>query len=131
MEITVNENQGVEEWRITLNGSFGFEVARAFLEAMKKRARSGEARVVFDLSALDHLDSSGLGAMLLVVERFNSRCRPVIRCGDERVWAVLHVAHMEHLFDILPGGRLTRVPSMDEAAMPFRVPPQASAHRAS
>lgn len=106
MQITVRDDQGVEEWYVTLKGSFGFETARAFLAEMKKRTWSGKARIVFDLSEVTHLESSGLGAMLLVVERVNSQTRPVIRCGNEQVWAVLHIAHMERLFDLVPVGSI-------------------------
>lgn len=106
MQITVREDQGMEEWCVTLKGSFGFEAARAFLAEMKKRPWSGKARIVFDLSEVTHLESSGLGAMLLVVERVNSQTRPVIRCGSEQVWAVLHIAHMERLFDLVPVGSI-------------------------
>jgi len=106
MQISVRENEGVEEWYVTIKGSFGFEAGRAFLAEMKKNPWSGKARIVFDLSEVTHLESSGLGAMLLVVERVKSQARPVIRCGDERVWAVLHIAHMERLFDLVPVGRI-------------------------
>jgi anti-anti-sigma factor len=106
MQFIVRENQGVEECCITLKGNFGFDVARAFLAEMKKRPTSGKTRIVFDLSGVDHLESSGLGAMLLVVERMESQHRPIIRCGNERVWAVLQIAHMERLFDLVPVGPL-------------------------
>lgn len=126
MQITVRESQGVEEWCVTLKGSFGFEAARAFLAEMKKRPCSGKVRIVFDLSQVTHLESSGLGAMLLVVERINCQIRPVIRCGNEQVWAMLHIAHMERLFDLVPVGPL-QDPKMAAAAnadAPYRHHPR-------
>lgn len=119
MQLVVRDNQGVEEWCVTLKGSFGFETARAFLSEMKKRPASGRARIVFDLAAVDHLESSGLGAMLLVVERMNSQARPTIRCGNENVWAVLHIAHMERLFDIEAVGALRNRPTTSVMSSPY------------
>lgn len=133
MQLTVREDQGMEEWCITVKGSFGFDAARAFLAEMKKRPWSGKARIVFDLSEVNHLESSGLGAMLLVVERVNSQTRPVIRCGDERVWAVLHIAHMERLFDLVPVGRLrdAKTASVTNANVPYRLDSLPTAKAAS
>lgn len=79
---------------------------RAFLSEMKAKPWSGKARIVFDLTEAEHLESSGLGAMLLVAERLRSQIRPVIRCGHEQVWAVLQIAHMERIFDLVPVGSL-------------------------
>jgi len=106
MQITVRENQGMEEWVVAIKGSFDFETARAFLAEMKNQTWSGKARIVFDLVDAEHLESSGLGAMLLVAERMRSPSRPVIRCGHERVWGVLRIAHMERIFDLVPVGPL-------------------------
>ena len=133
MQLKVREDQGIEEWCISIKGSFGFDAARAFLAEMKKRPWSGKARIVFDLTEVDHLESSGLGAMLLVVERVNSQTRPVIRCGDERVWAVLHIAHMERLFDLVPVGRLRdpNTTSVAHASAPYRLDSHATAKAVS
>ena len=127
MQISVRENQGVEEWWVTIQGSFGFDTARAFLAEMKKRPWTGKSRVVFDLTAVDHLESSGLGAMLLVVERLDSKTRPVIRCSEERVWAVLHIAHMERLFDLVPVGKLQHSMGTPLPNSPYSVPAKATA----
>jgi anti-anti-sigma regulatory factor len=106
MRIIVNQNQGIEEWRVVIKGCFGFEVARACLAEMRDRTWSGKGRIVFDLTQVDHLESSGLGAMLLVVERMLSRERPVIRCAHPGVWEVLAVARMDRQFDLEPVGQL-------------------------
>lgn len=116
MQITVRNHQGVEEWIVAIKGSFDFQTARAFLAEVKARPWTGKARIVFDLMAVDHLESSGLGAMLLVAERLNSRIRPVIRCGHERVWSVLRIAHMERIFDLVPVGPLQHLASQTQAA---------------
>lgn len=106
MRIHILENEGIEEWRIAISGCFGFEVARACVAEMRARPWTGRARIVFDLSEVDHLESAGLGAMLLVVERMPSRARPAIRAAQAQVWGVLQVARMERHFDLLPVGRL-------------------------
>jgi len=125
MQLKIRDNQGVEEWCITIKGSFGFEAARAFLAEMKKRTWTGSGHVVFDLSEADHLESSGLGAMLLVVDRLQSKHKPLIRCGSERVWAVLHIAHMDRMFDIeAVGGLRMTLDSANPPADPYRASPR-------
>jgi len=106
MKISVKDNQGVEEWCITLEGCFDFEAARDCLTDMRQRPWSGKGRIIFDLRYVDHLESAGLGAMLLLVERMPSRVRPAIRCSAPKVWAVLKVARLDRHFDLIPEGRL-------------------------
>ncbi|MCP5277158.1 MAG: STAS domain-containing protein [Thiobacillus sp.] len=120
MQFSRKDDNGVEEWCLTLEGCFGFEVARAFLAEAKKSPCSGKTRVIFDLSSVDHLESSGLGAMLLVAERMNSRIRSIIRCGDERIWALLHIARLERLFDIVPTGQLKHSLSLSDSSPSLR-----------
>ena len=106
MRISIKTLQGVEEWHITIAGNFDFEVARACMAEMKQRAWNGTARLVFDLCDVVHLQSCGLGAMLLVAERLSGKFRPQIRCCNETVWAVLQVARMDRQFELIPLGRL-------------------------
>jgi anti-anti-sigma factor len=107
MRIQLKENQGVQEWHISIKGDFDFDVARACLAEMTQRVLENPARVVFDLFEATHLQSCGLGAMLLVAERMPlKKVRPEIRCGDPNIMAVLQVAGMDRQFDLVPVGRL-------------------------
>ena len=107
MRIQLKDNKGVQEWHISIEGNFDFDVARACLAEMKLRALENPARLVFDLLDVTRLESCGLGAMLLVAERMPIRkLRPEIRCGDPNIMAVLQVARLDRMFDLVPVGRL-------------------------
>ena len=106
MRISIKDNQGIEDWVVSIKGQFGFEVAKACLAELRQRPWHGKARIVFDLADVENLESAGLGAMLLLAERMHGPNRPVIRCANASVWGVLTVARMDRQFDLVPVGRL-------------------------
>jgi anti-anti-sigma regulatory factor len=121
MQIKIEEKQGVEEWRIVIKERFGFDTARACVAAVRARPWNRQARLVFDLTDAEHLESSGLGAMLLLVERMPSAVRPEIRFRGAGILAVLQVAHMERHFDLVPVGGLAALgglPQKSRASVP-------------
>jgi hypothetical protein len=118
MRITIQESQGIERWRIAIQGRFGFDIARACVAELKKRPWSGKAQIVFDLVDAEHLESSGLGAMLLVVERMPRRIRPEIHFRDAAILAILQVAHMERHFDLVPVGAVHPILHAQDSSKP-------------
>ncbi|MEW5769978.1 MAG: STAS domain-containing protein [Pseudomonadota bacterium] len=108
MPLTIQNKQGVEEWCVSVRGRFDFSVARACLAEVGARAWHRNARLVFDLTDVERIESAGLGAMLLLLERMPGAHRPVVRCANREVWSVLHITHMEHYCDLEAEGELAR-----------------------
>lgn len=86
--------------------SLGLETRASFrqaavtaLEAMPE----GESRLVIDLSATRHVDSAGLGALMLVQRRAGERRQRVaLRSASEELRFLLMLTKLEDLFELEP-----------------------------
>lgn len=100
MEIrhTKNGNEAV----IFLSGRFDFNVHREFKESYV--ALLGDAtihKLVVDLAAVDYLDSSALGMMLMLRERVQGAGKTIaLRNPNETVIKILDIANFQKLFPI-------------------------------
>src|ERR1700690_2488988 len=60
-------------------------------------------KLVFDLSRLRFVDSSGLGAFISCLRKLNAKGGDVKLCGmSKQVRAVFELVRMHRVFDILP-----------------------------
>jgi anti-anti-sigma factor len=76
------------------------QAAVAVLEAMPE----GESRLVIDLSSTRHVDSAGLGALMLVQRRAGERRqRVVLRSANEELRFLLMLTKLDDLFELEPG----------------------------
>ena len=63
----------------------------------------GEGRLVIDLSATQHVDSAGLGALMLVQRRAaERRQRVVLRSASEELRFLLMLTKLDDLFELEP-----------------------------
>jgi anti-anti-sigma factor len=63
----------------------------------------GESRLVIDLSATQHVDSAGLGALMLVQRRAGERRQRVtLRSASEELRFLLMLTKLEDLFELEP-----------------------------
>ncbi|MEQ8765835.1 MAG: STAS domain-containing protein [Planctomycetota bacterium] len=100
MANTVKTILGDESLTILVTGMFTFPIHREFRDAYRTAPNTVKNFVV-DLAAADNLDSSALG-MLLQLNEFAADQGghvEVTNC-NERVLAVLKIAHFETMFDI-------------------------------
>ena len=79
--------------------SFRQEAVEA-LEGMPE----GESRLVIDLSDTRHVDSAGLGALMLVQRRAGERRQRVaLRSASEELRFLLMLTKLDELFELEPG----------------------------
>lgn len=75
------------------------QAAVAVLEAMPE----GDSRLVIDLSATRHVDSAGLGALMLVQRRAGERRQRVtLRSASEELRFLLMLTKLDDLFELEP-----------------------------
>jgi anti-anti-sigma factor len=92
--------------QLTAPPSLGLDTRSSFrqeavtvLEAMPE----GESRLVIDLSGTHHVDSAGLGALMLVQRRAGERRqRVVLRSASEELRFLLMLTKLEDLFELEP-----------------------------
>ena len=76
------------------------QVAVQFKDAMRDRTADGMGRVVLDMSHVDFLDSSGLGAVVAVMKHLGSE-RPLDLAGlTPTVQKVFRLTRMDRVFRI-------------------------------
>ena len=77
-------------------------VAPGFKKAVVALVEGGDTRLVLDLSAVEFLDSSGLGAMVSILKALGNR-GTVLVCGARgAVLSLFQLTRMDKVFAILP-----------------------------
>jgi anti-sigma B factor antagonist len=76
-------------------------VATEFRDEMDKFAKQGNSQIVLDLSAVEFVDSSGLGAIVTTQKRLGSE-RDLVICGaNEPVTRLFKLARLDKIFRIV------------------------------
>ncbi len=100
MQASVENGQG--RVRIRLNGRFDFSAHRTFRDSYTPSLKAADvAEVEIDLSAVDYLDSSALGMLLMLREKAQAANKSV-RLSNCRgsVRQVLDIANFGKLFTL-------------------------------
>ncbi len=88
------------ELTLSLSGKFDITLYEPFNEAYTQYLDKID-KVIVDMSAVEYIDSSALGMMLLLRERMgNTPERVVIRHVSDEVMKILRIANFETLFTI-------------------------------
>ncbi len=77
-------------------------VAIQFKDKMRKIADSSHKRIILDLSGVDFLDSSGLGAVVVVLKMMPPTQRFELAGLTPAVAKVFHLTRMDQVFTIHP-----------------------------
>lgn len=96
------EQEGPEHTVLRVEGSLKVgETARALADSCERIARDRKGALVLDLSALDYMDSTGVGVLVGALKRFQASQRPILLAAPQRrILAGLRVTHLDTLFRI-------------------------------
>jgi anti-anti-sigma factor len=100
MDVNVHQVEG--QARMELRGRFDFTSHRSFKQACETVfSADGLSEVVIDMGAVDYLDSSALGMLLLLRDKCKASATPVslANCAGT-VRDVLRVANFDKLFTL-------------------------------
>lgn len=75
-------------------------VAIQFKDQMKAETETGEGRVILDLSRVDFIDSSGLGAIVAAMKQLQGKRKMELAGLTETVQKVFRLTRMETIFAI-------------------------------
>jgi anti-sigma B factor antagonist len=76
--------------------------AKAFKQSMAPLL-DASPRLIFDLSQVQFVDSSGLGALLSCLRQIHAAGGELKLCGMVKaVWSLFELVRMNRIFDILP-----------------------------
>lgn len=99
-------SKDINQTRIITVGAERIDAAVAiqFKEDMRQITRQAPARVVLDLTQVDFIDSSGLGAIVSAMKQLPSACRMDLAGLSPTVSKVFRLTRMDtvfHLYDTL------------------------------
>lgn len=101
MDYAVRPNGQAVEAR--LSGRLTFTDYQAFRDLLKSFQEQPHPRQVIDLSALEFIDSSGLGMLLIALDEAKRANRTLVLRGPQgQVKRTIEIAAMTPLFDIEP-----------------------------
>lgn len=85
---------------IILKGSLTFADYGIFGQILDTIAKNKEKQCTIDLEDLEHIDSAGLGMLILCKERFNSNKRILLKNAKGHVGKMLELGKFNEIFDI-------------------------------
>jgi anti-anti-sigma factor len=75
---------------------------KQFTDFITERSQGGALPVVIDLSRIDFIDSSGLGALVQLAKQFNDSSRQFIVVGNARVIQTVKLVRLESFLHLQP-----------------------------
>ncbi len=101
MDVNVRQVDGLA--RLELRGRFDFTAHRSFKQCVRSTGlfSGGASELVIDMQAVEYLDSSALGMLLLLRDKCKAAARPVSLANcTGTVRDVLRVANFDKLFTL-------------------------------
>ena len=112
MSQIVEEPLGVRTHLVALRGTIDVDVARELERRVRDLAMSGKRTIVVDLTALDELSPSLLGALIRAQRSLSWRNgRMPLVCDSSHVRRRLTFVGLPHLFDLVDVGELAQLRS--------------------
>ena len=86
--------------KVSLDGRLVAACSEEFKETMFERLKDSKS-ILFDLSKMAHIDSSGLGALVSILQRVNANGGVVkLACLQSRPRIVFNITKIYRVFDI-------------------------------
>jgi anti-anti-sigma factor len=105
LSTTVETGNG--PWLVALDGDLDYDECALFRVSVDRILKQNPQATVIDLSALGHLDSSGLGLLLSLQRRYAAQGGRLVLVTNDAVDDILSLTRLNDLF--------TCVPSRDDA----------------
>ncbi len=83
-----------------LNNRLDAQAAEDFKEKMSGYISDGNSRIVLNMSAVDFVDSSGLGAMVSVIKSLGGNGQVSVCCAKDPVMRMFKLTRMNKVFDM-------------------------------
>lgn len=98
MPLVTDLDQSGPSWVLTLSGDLDYGECASLRMLIDRILRSSPAATVVDLSALDYLDSSGLGLLLSLSKEYGSQGGRLVLVTNETVDNILSLTRLNGIF---------------------------------
>lgn len=98
MTLTINVDERPNAWVLSLTGDLDYAECASFRTSIDRAAKGGPGYVIVDLSALDYLDSSGLGLLLSSSKELAANGGKLVLVTNETVENILSLTRLSGIF---------------------------------
>lgn len=98
MSLAISLDQNEDRWILALEGELDYSECAAFRMTIDRVLKHAPPATVVDLSALDYLDSSGLGLLLSLSKEYAALGGRLILVTNESVDNILDLTRLSGIF---------------------------------
>ncbi len=98
MALTIDLEQAPIAWVLTLGGDLDYGECATFRLSIDRILKSAPPATIVDLSALEYLDSSGLGLMLSLSKEYAAQGGKLVLVTNETVDNILSLTRLNGIF---------------------------------
>lgn len=98
MGLAIQLEQNPDHWVLTLQGDLDYSECASFRMTIDRVLKHLPAATVVDLSAIDYLDSSGLGLLLSLSKEYSAHGGRLVLVTNESVDSILDLTRLAGLF---------------------------------
>ncbi len=98
MALSIELAQNEDYWVLTLNGELDYSECAAFRMNIDRILKAAPKSCIVDLSALEYLDSSGLGLLLSLSKEYGAQGGRLIIITNETVDNILSLTRLNGIF---------------------------------
>ena len=97
------ESRNIGDWKVLIPDQDRLDayVADEFKSSLVEAIQDGSSRIIIDLSGIEFMDSSGLGAIVYCLQRMGDGGRIAISGAQEPVALMLRLTHIDKVFTLL------------------------------
>jgi anti-sigma B factor antagonist len=96
--LTIDLEQKPEYWLLMLRGDLDYGECASFRMSIDRILKSGPPATIVDLSALEYLDSSGLGLLLSLSKEYGTQGGKLVLVTNETVDNILSLTRLNGIF---------------------------------
>jgi len=98
MGLSIDLSQGEAYWMLTLKGDLDYGECASFRMNIDRILKASPPATIVDLSALEYLDSSGLGLLLSLSKEYGAQGGRLVLVTNETVDNILSLTRLNGIF---------------------------------
>lgn len=98
MALTIDLEQAPNAWVLSLGGDLDYGECANFRMSVDKILKTAPSATIIDLSALEYLDSSGLGLLLSLSKEYGAQRGKLVLVTNETVDNILSLTRLNGIF---------------------------------
>lgn len=101
MDLTLDGTRSGDWFVLHVGGEIDLATAPTLRERMTREIDGGEHRVIIDLTAVDFIDSTGLGSLIGALKRVRGHGGELrLVCAEPRILKVFEITGLDRVFEI-------------------------------